>query len=169
MTVGERIKARRKQIGMSAERVAAELQVSPSTIYRYENGDIEKMGIDKLEPIASAIHTTPAYLMGWTNDWYDYDLDEDGRLCQIPLAQFKALQESYPNDLEAVWHAWEKIQEDSYNEWGASVQKETRKKEELIESGFFRVMQRAKDSGYTPEDVQMALDFLERARKRDQS
>ena len=38
---------------------------SPSTVYRYENGEIEKMGIDKLEPIAAAIQTTPAYLMGW--------------------------------------------------------------------------------------------------------
>ncbi len=65
MTVGERIKARRKQIGMSAEQVAQQLNISPSTVYRYENGDIEKMGIDKLTPIANALQTTPAYLMGW--------------------------------------------------------------------------------------------------------
>ena len=36
------------------------------------------------------------------------------------------------------------------------------------DSGFFRVMQSAKDRGYTSEDLQLALDFLERARKRDQ-
>lgn len=65
MTVGERMKHRRKQIGMSAEQVAEKLGISPSTVYRYENGEIEKMGIDKLEPIAAAIQTTPAYLMGW--------------------------------------------------------------------------------------------------------
>lgn len=65
MTVGERMKARRKQIGMSAEQIAEKLNISPSTIYRYENGDIEKMGIDKLTPIADALRTTPAYLMGW--------------------------------------------------------------------------------------------------------
>lgn len=35
-------------------------------------------------------------------------------------------------------------------------------------SGYFRVMQSAKDKGYTPEDMQLALDFLDRARKRDQ-
>lgn len=40
--------------------------------------------------------------------------------------------------------------------------------QEVIDSGFFRVMQSAKDKGYTPEDIQMALDFLDRARKRDQ-
>lgn len=65
MTVGERMKTRRKQIGMSAEQVAELLNISPSTVYRYENGDIEKMGIDKLTPIAKALQTTPAYLMGW--------------------------------------------------------------------------------------------------------
>lgn len=65
MSVGERMKARRKQIGMSAEQIAEQLNISPSTVYRYENGDIEKMGIDKLTPIAKALRTTPAYLMGW--------------------------------------------------------------------------------------------------------
>lgn len=65
MTVGQRMKERRKQIGMSAEQLAEYLNVSPSTIYRYENGDIEKIGIDKLEPIARAIQTTASYLMGW--------------------------------------------------------------------------------------------------------
>lgn len=65
MTVGERIKQCRKDIGKSAEEVAKDLGVSPATVYRYENGGIEKMGIDKLAPIAAAVGTTPAYLMGW--------------------------------------------------------------------------------------------------------
>lgn len=39
---------------------------------------------------------------------------------------------------------------------------------ESIDPSFFRVMQSAKDKGYTPEDIQMALDFMDRARKRDQ-
>ena len=72
MTVGERIKQRRKQLGINAEQVAADLGVSPSTVYRYENGAIEKMGIDKLEPLADALHTTPEYLMGWTDDPINY-------------------------------------------------------------------------------------------------
>lgn len=37
MTVGERLKRRRKELGMSAEAVAEKLGVSPSTVYRYEN------------------------------------------------------------------------------------------------------------------------------------
>ena len=65
MDVGERIKARRIQLGMSAEQVAAKLGVSPATIYRYESKDIMNMRIDKLEPLANVLCTTPAYLMGW--------------------------------------------------------------------------------------------------------
>ena len=65
MTVGERMKLRRKELGMNAEAVAKILNVSPATIYRYESGDIEKMGVDKLAPLAKAINTTPEYLMGW--------------------------------------------------------------------------------------------------------
>ena len=65
MTTGQRMKIRRKEIGLSAERVAEILGVSPATIYRYENGDIEKVPGDSLVPIAEALHTTPAYLMGW--------------------------------------------------------------------------------------------------------
>lgn len=68
MTTGQRMKNRRKAIGLSAERVAEILGVSPATIYRYENGDIEKVPGDRLGPIASALQTTPAYLMGWEDD-----------------------------------------------------------------------------------------------------
>ena len=65
MDIGERIKKRRKELGLSAEQIAENLGVSPATIYRYESNDIMNMRIDKLEPIAKVLRTTPAYLMGW--------------------------------------------------------------------------------------------------------
>lgn len=36
-----------------------------------------------------------------------------------------------------------------------------------IDNGFFRVMQSAQNKGYTPEDIEIALDFLTMARERD--
>lgn len=63
MTTGERMKFRRKQLGFSAEYVAEHLGCSPSTIYRYENGDIEKMPLDSLAPLASVLLTSPEYLL----------------------------------------------------------------------------------------------------------
>lgn len=68
MTTGERMRMRRKEIGMSAEKLAELLGKSPATIYRYENGDIEKMPVDFLEPLSEALNTTPAALMGWADD-----------------------------------------------------------------------------------------------------
>lgn len=65
MTTGQRMRERRKEIGLSAEKVAEILNLSPATIYRYENGDIEKVPGDFLGPIAKALNTTSAYLMGW--------------------------------------------------------------------------------------------------------
>lgn len=65
MTTGERMKQRRKEIGLSAEKVAERLGVSPATIYRYEKGDIEKVPVDIFAELAKILQTTPAYLMGW--------------------------------------------------------------------------------------------------------
>lgn len=67
LTVGERIKNRRKEIKMSAEVLAERVGLSKATIYRYEKGDIEKVDTAMLEKIAKALMTTPSKLMGWDN------------------------------------------------------------------------------------------------------
>lgn len=68
MNIGRRIKYRRKGLKMSADKLAKILGKDRSTIYRYEKGDIENLPLDILEPIAQALGTTPAYLMGWEED-----------------------------------------------------------------------------------------------------
>ena len=65
MRIGERIKQRRLELGYTADALAKLLNKNRATIQRYENGDIENMPIDVLEPLAKALNTTPAYLMGW--------------------------------------------------------------------------------------------------------
>jgi len=65
MDIGKRIKARRKELGLSAEELAKLIGVSPATVYRYESADIMNMKTDKLKPIAEALNTTPVFLMGW--------------------------------------------------------------------------------------------------------
>lgn len=66
--IGKRIKARRKQLGLSAEQVAERMGVSPATVYRYESNYISNMKIDKISPIAKVLNTSEAFLMGWTNN-----------------------------------------------------------------------------------------------------
>ena len=63
--IGYRIKEKRKELKMSADELGKRLGKDRSTIYRYEKGDIENLPLDILEPIAKALNTTPAYLMGW--------------------------------------------------------------------------------------------------------
>ena len=65
MNIGQRIKGRRKELKMSADELADKIGKDRSTIYRYEKGDIENLPLDILKPIASALSTTPQYLMGW--------------------------------------------------------------------------------------------------------
>lgn len=64
MEIYERIKARRKELGLSAETVAERLGVSPATIYRYEKNDIKKFPTEILTPLSKILRTTPAYLLG---------------------------------------------------------------------------------------------------------
>lgn len=64
MEICERIKMRRKELGLSAETVAEKLGVSPATIYRYEKRDIRKFPSEILEPLAKVLQTTPMYLLG---------------------------------------------------------------------------------------------------------
>ena len=66
-TVGDRIKQRRKELGLSAEEVAAQLGKSPATVYRYENGDIPCPRSTDLFRLATILKTDPPYLLGWCN------------------------------------------------------------------------------------------------------
>lgn len=83
MNIGEIIKNRRKELGMSAEDVAEIIGASPATIYRYESNYITKMGIDKLTPIAKALRVSEAYLMGWTTN-PNWRPDSDVSLASAP-------------------------------------------------------------------------------------
>ena len=83
MTIGERIKARRKELGFSAENLAEKLNVSPATIYRYEKGDIVKIPGSVLEQLSKILQTTPARLMGWEDQAEQSIPTEDEELKQI--------------------------------------------------------------------------------------
>ena len=101
MDIGKRSKDRRKELGLSAEIVAEKIGVSPATIYRYESAEIMNMGIDKIELIAHALYTTPAYLMGWTDKQSTYEPKKESLINHFDLlnstGQDKAID--YVSDL----------------------------------------------------------------------
>lgn len=68
MEMGERIKQLRLQLGMTLEEVGDIVGVSKSTVLKWENGNIANMRRDKIALLAKALHTSPAYLMGWVDE-----------------------------------------------------------------------------------------------------
>ena len=64
MTVGEKIRTRRKQLGMTVDELAARLGKNRATIYRYASDAIE-MPASLLKPLADALDTVPDELMDW--------------------------------------------------------------------------------------------------------
>lgn len=65
MTVGERIKKIRNNLGMSQVDFADKINVSKQTLYKYENNIITNIPSDKIEAAAHLGNVSPAYLMGW--------------------------------------------------------------------------------------------------------
>lgn len=72
MKIGERIKNRRLELGLSVDEVANKLGKNRATIYRYEKDDIKDFPITVLEPLAKVLETTPADLMGWNKEYDHY-------------------------------------------------------------------------------------------------
>lgn len=63
MTIGEYIRIKRKEAGLSAEELGAKIGKNRATIYRYENNSIEKLPTDVLIPLANALSVTPGDLI----------------------------------------------------------------------------------------------------------
>ena len=81
MTTGEKIRARRKQLGMSVDDLAAKLGKNRATIYRYENDMIE-MPATLLKPLAEILDTTPGELMDW-GDIMVSEIERQEKMCEL--------------------------------------------------------------------------------------
>ncbi len=68
MAVQDIIKSRRKYLQLTLKDVADKLGVSEGTVSRYESGDIQNMGIDKIAALAKVLRCSPGYLMGWEDE-----------------------------------------------------------------------------------------------------
>ena len=63
--LSRKIKQLRLERNMTLEQVARKVGVGKSTVRKWETGMIANMKRDKIESLAKALGTTPAYLMGW--------------------------------------------------------------------------------------------------------
>lgn len=94
MTIGERVKARRLELGLSVDEVANALGKNRATIYRYESNEIEKLPTTVLEPLANVLGVSPGYLMGWENVGdFAALIDKYDNISPIRLKKFPMLGE----------------------------------------------------------------------------
>ena len=75
MDFKELIKKRREELGMSYQELSNKTGFSKSVLQRYETGTTKKIPANRIEKIAKALNTTPAYLMGWQPNELE---DEEG-------------------------------------------------------------------------------------------
>lgn len=68
MTIGERIKELRLQKGYTQKELAQKCGYKSLTTINKLELNINNAPLSSIEKIAAALETTPAYLMGWTDD-----------------------------------------------------------------------------------------------------
>lgn len=68
LDMAKRIKELRLSLNLTLEEVANQVGVGKSTVRKWETGMIANMKRDKIAALAKALHTTPTYLMGWSDE-----------------------------------------------------------------------------------------------------
>lgn len=68
MSIGERIKAARESSGMTQEELGRLCGTTKQSIYKYENGIVTNIPLDRIEKISSITGVPAAYLMGWDEE-----------------------------------------------------------------------------------------------------
>ncbi len=91
MKLGEQIKERRKNVGLSVEEMAERLKerglkISPSTLYRYESAEIAKIPVDVFDAICSILGMTPAQMM--------YQNPDADKKKDLPTDSFKSPEDA---------------------------------------------------------------------------
>lgn len=65
MTIGEKIKLLRTNLEMTQDELGEKIGVQKQAIYKYEQGLVVNLKRDIIAKLATALETSPAYLMGW--------------------------------------------------------------------------------------------------------
>lgn len=81
MDIGEKIKQRRLELGLTLEEVGSMVGVSKSTVMKWETGYIENMKRDKIALLAKALRKSPLWVMGIE----DLDNAVESRTKKVPL------------------------------------------------------------------------------------
>ena len=65
MTLGEKVKLKREELGLSQEELAEKMNYKSKTSIHKIEQDITDLPLSKVKELANVLKTTPVYLMGW--------------------------------------------------------------------------------------------------------
>lgn len=91
MTIGEKIKSRRKELGITPEELAKSVGVSRSTMFRYERGEVQKIPLNILELLA---YNLKADMSFFVNDNMRMTLEEI-RLLNMQIAMLERFERAF--------------------------------------------------------------------------
>ena len=92
--MARKIKELRTAKKMTLEQVANIVGVGKSTVRKWETGMIANMKRDKIALLATALSTTPAYLMGWDDEEPDTNIIALSEQEQYILELFRQVPEN---------------------------------------------------------------------------
>lgn len=75
MTIGDKLRHRRKLLGLSMKEVADRIGVSEATVSRWESGDIANMKRNYIKEYANVLRVSPLYIMGDDTSYVEVDDD----------------------------------------------------------------------------------------------
>lgn len=104
MDVGQNLKELRLKRGKTLEDVAAYIDTSPQTIYKYENGIIKNIPMKKIKQICRYLEVHPASVM----DWGDTENDESLILSiseQLMMEEYRKLSVKGKNTVDMLIHS----------------------------------------------------------------
>ena len=103
MSIGQRIKSRREELGMSQEDLAHKIGYkSKSSINKIEL-DIQQLRQSKIKQIADALETTTDYIMGWSEK-EDSEPKEQHRVTDL-------IKNQYGSDVYELVQLYSKLNE----------------------------------------------------------
>lgn len=107
MSFGERLRRRRKELGIPIQALAEKVGKDRATIYRYEKGDIRAIPYEVMERLSEALDVTSEYMLGLSEDPHghgtnDYYLPELLEAAEIVSATLKRNGEEQKGELLAL-------------------------------------------------------------------
>ena len=105
MTIGQRIKSRREQLGMSQDELAKKVgYASRSSINKIELS--RDLPLKKVDLIARALETSPSYIMGWVNNSDpDYEDSSEGKKETKQMSLSTPIREIFgKNEAESTYY-----------------------------------------------------------------